>query len=247
MPIDELLSNLAAHYRDRGFLDAELTHLQSTIRRKLDRASESVVFRGDLVLERKIEVLLDHFHLCDCSAVPKNKLNDADAILAFSFGYRTRTRGAGGAESRLPGPNNRALAEIAVQVKETLRLPLFAQFEIADAIDDYTDGVADYTTPREDMGTTQAIKYFLDHQKMKRGKMFKKVAVVAHQHHIGRCLILLREDFEIQAYPYGKRYSGYDPRECQARVTSPRECIVSDFVSMAARAKAKLARSRSGP
>ncbi len=246
MPIDKLLSDLTVHYRDRGFPESALSHLQSTIRRKFDRASDSLVFRGDLILERKIEVLLDHFHPCDCSAVPKGKIADADAILAFSFGYRNRTHGSGGVESRLPGLNNRALAEIAVQVKGSLKLPLFTQFEIADAIDDYTDGVADYTTPREDMGKIQAIKYFLDHQKVKRDRMFKKVAVVAHQHHIGRCLILLREDFAIQAYPYGKRYSAYDPRECQARVTSARECIISDFVSMAARAKSKPPGGRSG-
>ena len=131
-------------------------------------------------------------------------------ILASSFGYRMRTRGSGGVESRLPGPNNRALAEIAVEVKKTLKLRLFAQFEIADAIDDYTNDVADYATPREDMSTTQAIKYFLDHQKVKQGRVLKKVAVVAHHHHIGRCLILLREDFDIQAYPFGEHYSGYD-------------------------------------
>lgn len=240
MSIRELLSDVTHHYQDRGFPESALKHLRVTIRRKFDRTSDSVVFRGELDLEKKIEVLLNHFHRCDCSPVSKSKVADADAILAFSFGYRNRTYGSSGTESRLPGPNNRALGEIAVKVKRNLKLPLFAQFEIADAIDDYTQGVADYSTPREDMGTIKAIRYSFDHQKVsKLGRRFKKVVVVAHRHHMGRCLIVLREDFQIEAYAYGKQYSDYDPRECQARVTSPRECIVSDFVSMAARAKAK--------
>ena len=240
MSIDQLLIEITEHYRERGFPELAINHLKATIRRKLKEDSETIVFQGEYVLDKKIDDLLEHFHLTSYAAVSESKSTDADAIFAFSFGYRTRRHCSGGAESRLPGPNNRALAEIAVEVKASLEKPLFAQFEIADAIDDYTNGSADYATPREDMNTDKAIKYFLGHQKVKYGHALRKVVVVAHKHHIGRCLILLSEDFEILAHPFGRQYDGYDHHhEAQARVTSVQECIVSDFVSMAARAKPK--------
>jgi hypothetical protein len=131
----------------------------------------------------------------------------------------------------LPGPNNRALAVISAGLKVVTELPLCAQFEISDALADYTETVADFTSPVEDLGTGQVAKSFLD-QMAAAGLKVDKVIVVAHGHHVGRCTLLLMNDFGIDPVPAAAVYFGYDHREAQPRVTSPEEYIHSDFMSM---------------
>jgi hypothetical protein len=239
MSLEPLLSAVTAHYTDRGFPSSALKHLIETLKGHY-QADGTLVFRGVYDLQKRVERLVQEpqaFPRWDCAAPSKEKVRDADAILAFSCGYRLRKQGDGGVGARLPGLNNHALAEIAVALKTEFQLPLYAQFEIADAIEDRTDSAPDYRTPSEDMGTSKVITYFVNHRVIKNGSTFRKVIVVAHRHHIGRCLILLGQDFGITAYPYGKSYEKYDPHECQRRASNANELIVSDFVSMAARAK----------
>lgn len=237
MSLDTLLLQVVAHYRSRGFPRSAVSHLKRELRRNYKNGK--VVFTGVYELRKTVSDLVGHFHPCDCSVPSRKLIADADAIFAFSFGYRLKRHSDGGVAARLPGPNNRALAENAVQLHRDLRLPLYAQFEIADAIEDYTESAPGYRTPAEDMGTAAAIKYFVNDRMVRNLEAFKKVVVVAHKHHVGRCLILLKDDFRINAYPYGKAYDGYDAHECQGRAKCPNETIVSDFVSMAARAKEK--------
>lgn len=236
MSLEKLLSALTHHYSDRGFPESALLHLKSTVSEHYQEDG-NIVFRGDYDLRKNVEKLPDCFTNCNCAARPKSDIANSDAIFAFSCGYRLRKHSDGGVNARLPGPNNRALAEIAVELKTELQLPLYAQFEIADAIEDCTDSVADYRTPAEDMGTKKVIEYFVNYRMVQNSKTFRKVIVVAHRHHIGRCLILLNEDFNIKAYTYGRTYESYDSRECQRRAKNANELIVSDFVSMASRAK----------
>ncbi len=237
MSLEKLLSAITDHYSDRGFPHSALEHLKAIVKRRYCQDDGTVVFRGDYTLQKNVKKLSDCFPRCNCAAPLKAQIANSDAIFAFSCGYRLRKYSDGGVEARLPGPNNRALGEIAVRLKSELQLPLYAQFEIADAIEDCTDSVADYRTPTEDMGTSKVIKFFVNHRMVQASKTFEKVIVVAHRHHIGRCLILLNEDFGIKGYPYGETYDGYDADECQRRAKCPNELIVSDFVSLASRAK----------
>jgi hypothetical protein len=164
------------------------------------------------------------------------RLQDVQAIFAFSFGYRLKTRAVTGKkeEQRLPGVNNRALATIAARLKLRLgSIPLYAQFEIADALDDYMDIRADYSSPAEDLGTGAVVASFKE-QAGEAFQQLKRVVVVAHQHHVARCVLLLLNDFDIEAVPAVETYSEYDPGEAQPRVISAEEFILSDFVSMAA-------------
>ena len=239
MSLEKLLSAVTDHYTDRGFPNSALQHLKKTLTKHY-RDDGTLIFRGVYDLQKSTEKLVQEppaFPRWNCVAPPKAKVRDADAILGFSCGYRLRKYSDGGAGARLPGLNNRALAKIAVALKKEFQLPLYAQFEIADAIEDYTDSAPDYRTPTEDMGTKKVIAYFVHHRVVKNDSTFGKVIVVAHRHHIGRCLILLEQDFGITAYPYGEQYEKYDPHECQRRARDANELIVSDFVSMAARAK----------
>ena len=233
---EELLSMIAAHYQRRGFPRDAVEHLKRRVGEKT--VSDSIVFKGVYRLNKKMQNVLEYFRGCDGRA--RGKITDADAIFAFSWGYRIKSCSDGGAIGRLPGRNNRQLGEIAVGLKRRLRVPLCAQFEIADAIEDSEDDRnlhPDYRTPTEDMGTSKAIEYFVGHQTVQRRHAFRSVVVVAHRHHLDRCLIILKEDFQIDGLPSPRSYDGYDRREDQLRAMNPKENIVSDFVSMAARAK----------
>ena len=84
------------------------------------------------------------------------------------------------------------------------------------------------------MSTKTAIQQFLARAKLRGLPKPAKVAVVAHRHHIDRCITLLKMDFQIDGVPSPELYADYDPLECQPRVMSPEEYIVSDFISMAA-------------
>ena len=236
MQLDKLAEIASMHYTDREFPPAAVLHLEKVIR------DESVVRPdpGGDVLEQvgkrklrqpvKIANAIGNFPPNAQPVRSLEGLREAEAIFAFSFGYRVKSRPAPGQEVRLPGLNNRALAVISAQLKSILGVPLFAQFEISDALDDYTDVVADFSSPAEDLGTTGVIKSFVSRVE---GKSVGKVVVVAHQHHLARCALVLLNDFNIESVPAVETYCGYDPREAQPHVVSPEEYIVHDFVVMA--------------
>jgi hypothetical protein len=198
-----------------------------------------VIKSGGLDFKKELKDLsLDQFPIPPEPAKTLGNLRAADAIFAFSFGYRYKTRDVGGEDRRIPGPNNRALAKICADLKVLLQIPLFAQFEIADALDDYTSIRADYITPAADLGTGRVIEAFREQAEEEFQKLHR-VVVVAHQHHVARCVLLLLNDFGIDSVGTIETYSEYDPREAQLRVISPEEYILSDFVSMSAHTRWK--------
>jgi len=134
------------------------------------------------------------------------------------------------AAHRRPGRNNVELAGIADELWEQLRLPLYLQFEIADAIS--ASSPVEFRSPRLDLGTAPVLATFLDHARP-TGKSIEKVVVVCHRHHYERCRLILDRD-GITAIPPHRWYRRYDRDEAQPRVMSPDECIVNDFASMAA-------------
>ncbi len=230
MPVAKLLVKVADHYSRRGLPASAIAALQTRIADGI--SGGDLKFGGDYDFCAPVGKLADRFPRCPSNAAAaEGDLTRADAIFAFSFGYRRKTRPAPGEESRLPGPNNRALAEICSWLKSSRPgLKLCAQFEIADALADYTSVQADVSTAAEDIGTGGVIKRFLADV-----PQAKSIIIVAHRHHIDRCHILLREDFGLESTSSPREYDGYDTEEAQPRVRSPSAFIISDFVSLAAR------------
>lgn len=230
----EIIDLICEHYAYRGFPGPSIAYLRSLLSTHLAAGSFSVV--GSLTLRSPVTFS----SLERCFPIPPQlprtdeNYAETEAIFAFAFGYRLKSRVAPDEEARLPGENNRALARISRRLKLLLSVPLFAQFEISDALDDMTEVHADYSTPAEDIGTKKVINHFLEDIDRKEQAKPKKVIVVAHQHHVARCVLILRSDFRIIGIPSVEEYNQYDPREAQPRVRSPEEFIVSDFVSMAA-------------
>jgi hypothetical protein len=229
MSIAELLRDVTTHYVARGFPGTAIVALHSKIFSSL--SGDVLKFSGVYNYETPVASLAGKFTLEHRKSYAT--ATKPNVIFAFSFGYRVKARQAPGEERRLPGVNNRALAEIAARLKLATVLPIYAQFEIADALDDYTVVNADYSSPAQDMGTGKAVDYFKDHAK-EQTFTINTAIVVAHRHHMDRCILTLR-DKGVQGIPCQESYEGYDQKEAQLRVVSPEEFIISDFISMAAR------------
>ncbi|MGF1683939.1 hypothetical protein [Photobacterium minamisatsumaniensis] len=73
------------------------------------------------------EFLMTHILTWQSELLP---LPQAESILAFAFGNRTLPNG-----NQLPGPMNEALADAVVEIYHQTRKPVYAQWEIAQAID----------------------------------------------------------------------------------------------------------------
>jgi hypothetical protein len=237
---DKLLSAITTHYKGRGFPRRARDRLEDAVKKHI--RDDSIVFDDDLKLNVKVQKVINYFRRHRKPTPALANIVGVDAIFAFSWGYRLKSRSGSSTIIRLPGRNNRRLGEIAVKLKQEFDVPLYAQFEIADAIEDSEDDKClhpDYRSPIADIGTKEVIDCFVDHRKVEKRHEFKKVIAVAHRHHVNRCIIILKEDFDIESSwcnkprPYGE----YDPREGQPRASSPEENIVSDFVSMGDRAK----------
>jgi len=109
-----------------------------------------------------------------------------------------------------------------------------AQFEIADSLEDRDPPVkVDVRAPAEDWGTKAVLDHFLRELGWPALNLDQKVIVVAHGHHLGRCLILV-EEVGLRFSTPSNQYYGYDPFEQQPRVKNEIAFIHSDFVSLAA-------------
>lgn len=235
MTSHDLVDEFRKHYEARGLPPDAIDYLLAEIPNGIQADYLIRIGAKDLHKPISVRKLVEELQKVRSDTSLGASANDVEAIYYFSCGYRLKHRPvtALGEEIRLPGKNNRALAEIAARLKmRTPGTPLYAQFEIADALDDYTDVAADYSSPPKDMGTVEVIRWFVQDSNSK-GRNFKTVFVVAHQHHTKRCLLLLRDKVGVVGVPSPEQYSEYDPLEKQDRVISPRAFILSDAVSTA--------------
>jgi hypothetical protein len=232
----QLLAEVSRHYGQRGFDQRACRFLRWTIVAN----TCSGVFTLPTALHKgftcSLADLLGYFS--DATPVPASEddVKGVQAIFAFNFGYRLPDPSDQRPITREPGQNNLALAQIALDLKRILDVPLFAQFEIARAIPGFCSIADACSSGEEDLNTRTAAEQFLVRaaQCVPPGGPLKRVAVVAHRHHVERCIQVLRKKHNVNGIPTHRQYSDYDPRECQPRVMSPEEYIVSDFVSMAA-------------
>jgi len=234
--LTHLLAEVSRHYLGRGFDSHAIATLRSTIISNTKGHTFSLrntmySFEGPIV-----GFLPNDFWKLTWS--PPNKpskaqLQDADAIFAFSCGYRLKDLKDCAPQNRLPGKNNMKLAKIASSLKERYGKQLFTQFEIAAAL----SGIEKIESTKEDIGTREVIRQFIAIAESRKAKP-KSVIVVAHGHHIERCVRLLDRYYQVTGLPHDEEpYYDYDDEECQPRAMSAPDYIVSDFVSMAAMAR----------
>jgi hypothetical protein len=231
--LDQLLFELTAHYRDRGFPDSALVHLRWTLvaNTKDGNIRLATAYPN---CSRRVESLLGHFKRCPQFS-DYSELASADAVFGFACGYRMKkwsnapTIEAEVKANRLLGANNAVLALQAQLLHLEHKLDLFLQFEIARALS--TDTVIAFTSSPKDQGTNDVAREFLAHA-ASIGKKISRVVVVAHRYHFERCRLVLQR-MNIIGLPTRDQYSGFDLQESQPRAMSPEEMIVNDFASMA--------------
>lgn len=233
MSLDQLLVELTAHYRDRGFPDSALVHLRWTLvaNTKDGNVRLATAYPN---CSRRVESLLGHFKRCPPFS-DYSLLASADAVFGFACGYRMKkwsnapTSEADVRTNRLPGANNAVLAQQAQLLNLEHKLDLYLQFEIAHALS--ADTAFAFASSPKDQGTKDVACEFLAHA-VSIGKKISKVVVVAHRYHFERCRLVL-QGMNITGLPIRDQYSGFDSQESQPRAMSPEEMIVNDFASMA--------------
>lgn len=229
--LSRLLVEVSRHYKERGF-DPHAIQVLRTFITSYTKGGKLAVHNTLQNLDCAIVDLLCHFRAPSAASSP-DELRDADAIFAFSCGYQSKNLKDPTPQNRRPGKNNTQLAEIVASLIEDDPKPLFVQFEIADAR--AFPGIRKFKSTKEDLGTRDVISQFVAMAKSHKLKL-GSVIVVAHGHHIERCIRLLDKYFpEVKGLrPTAANYFCYDPDECQPRAMGPEDYIISDFISMAA-------------
>jgi hypothetical protein len=236
--LNRLLVEVSRHYLERGFPSHAVNALRSTITSNTKGRTFSLHTALQNFECSLADLLPDEFWKVTWkySAIPsEDELQAAEAIFAFSCGYQLEDLKECAPEKRLPGSNNCELAKIAATLKKQYGKPLFAQFEIAAA--PALSGITKYETTKEDIGTKEVMSQFIAIAESHKARPCS-VIVVAHGHHIERCIRLLVRYFQVTGLPHNAQpYYAYDPDECQPRAMSEDDYIISDFVSMAVMAR----------
>ncbi len=157
------------------------------------------------------------------------------AILALSFGYRFDSPFARFPEDRKPGPNNASLAAMTERCHELFPEAWIAvQHEVGLALDASGTLEPELVSPARDWNTAQVPSFFIDHLPRITFASNRRVIVVSHLHHSGRCALLL-ERAGLESFPPPKEvmaYADYDAAEAQPRFRSPWEYLVNDFLAI---------------
>jgi hypothetical protein len=124
---------------------------------------------------------------------PMVALGEVQTIIGFTFGNRMLPNG-----NREPGPVNTALAEMAIGLHEATGAPVWAQWEVAEAIGERLSGdVVEAIYPGRDshaepryLNTEGVVEAIL--ARSGGGGALGKVAVVAVRDHAWRCVRICR-------------------------------------------------------
>lgn len=236
MSLDRLLFEVTMHYRSRGFPDSALSRLRWILSSNVNLDTGRFWLKTAYpTCDKSIGELLGLFQPVKDDAPAEGDLTPT-VVFGFAFGYQMAewldgTRPMDELEARLrrrPGKNNTALAKIAEAIYVSRRLPLYLQFEIADAV---TPGRVAFSSSRKDQNTIAVATEFIEHAKKEKVSI-NSVLLLAHRHHYERCRIVLNR-MGVQSVPIPNPYEGYDENEAQPRVMSAEENIINDFASMA--------------
>lgn len=233
--LNTLITEVRTHYRFRQFSRTAIDALCASIAGSHEGEMLNMVGTNPL-LRPRIADLVGKFCARDQTPTTDKELSsrkhEISAVFGFAFGYRLANRSRPDAEVRLPGEKNRCLADVIVRLTDLrLEVPLCVQSEIGDAIESEHNIRPDYVAPAEEMGTKAALEHFTSHMRWDRLAKNRNILLVAHVHHIGRCLLLLKRA-GLRGYVPRGLPNTYDRLEQQPRVKSDAVYIHSDFVSM---------------
>ena len=158
-------------------------------------------------------------------------VSQIDSIVAYAFGNRILPNG-----NRLPGPMNEALADLVVQLHQKTNAPVYAQWEIAEAIADriaseklnvinpVLDGQANVVYLSTAGVASAILKHVGGSQKL------GKVAVIAFNDHLYRCIKVSRAAGMDASAPAGYSMpSDYDPHSGQPWTRNRLTYVVADI------------------
>jgi hypothetical protein len=229
-----LIEQIREHYASREFSAPAIATLVSAVKRS--HHDSKLIFPGT-GCDCTIDDLVNQFVAVDQVSVDVARIESPLAIFGFSCGYRQRFWQSNEVANRLPGKKNRALAKAIMDTLEFVNIPVYVQFEICDALEENHEYKPKYSAPVEDMGTKQAIDRFLKSIGWENMGS-RNVVVIAHRHHVGRCLLLLKDrglTGYVPSLPNGLPLAYDDDNEAQARAKTEDALIASDFISMVRR------------
>lgn len=165
-----------------------------------------------------------------------------DTIIAFTFGNRMLPNG-----NRMPGPVNEALAEVAIRIHAHRGAPIYAQWEVADAIGTRVarDKVTAIYPGRDErmepvyLSTSGVVDSIASMHEDVRS--LGVVGVVGFADHLWRCVMTVRQ-LGLEAYaPAGHAMpSAYDPQSGQPWCRSRLAYLMHDIMIRATERRARL-------
>jgi hypothetical protein len=185
---------------------------------------------------------------------PTFAMRDADAIVAYSFGYRSATGRvnpdnglADGEETPEPGPINAMLADAVHAIRKARAVRVYAQWEIAAVLADryaMTDVV-----PIRPVAGADGRKTYLSTDGVAQAAVahagsaqaLGKVAVVGHRDHVKRCILVSRKNgmtaAAVREVPLPVQY---DPHSAQPWTRRRDVYLLSDVVAQLTMARTRL-------
>ncbi len=175
--------------------------------------------------------------------VPTGELANTVGVIAFSFGNRVLATGA-----TAPGPVNRELARLVVQIFRRTECRVFAQWEIAECIGTAMPPDRLCSITQDLSGDGCSLKYLSTKDvilkikgKLGRLRSPRHILVVAHRDHAYRCLALLRQHGIIQAFvPPFPLPRGYDRLSGQPWTRSRHRYLIHELLARLADYRAGL-------
>lgn len=229
LDIEQVAHCVLRHYQQRGFSEADVATLRETLECNSAgqlRSASGIGLTGEALVNT---LAREHVRTKRAQAATPA------AIFAFSFGYRRSHVGPDLPAARHPGENNQALADIVAEC--ALRYPhskVAIQYEIGLALRNANIPGERIEAPARDWNTSEVLEELVSRLPKDTFSKTREVLVVGHQHHVGRCNLLISQSGLVPvSLPQGiRQYVRYDPREGQLRCRSAKDYVRSDFRSM---------------
>ena len=168
----------------------------------LERYLKSQLLSDDAI-RRIVNEDLEYLLNWELQPSSEDDLSQAQAVIAFSFGYGPEKPGVSNAKEHpyhpllhKPGKSNIAMTHVIEPFLKAGKA-VFAQWEVAEALSEVCGiRIKDDYIARPDkqyLGTSGVVRKFLD--KGLKSDDYKKIIVVAHRHHTYRCLKITEKVF----------------------------------------------------
>lgn len=184
---------------------------------------------------------------------PQFSANDADSVVAYSFGYRSATGAVNpntglsdGEEAPEPGPINALLADAVHAIRRVRPVRVYAQWEIAECLRSrhgMVDVVSISPTRGDDgrtiyLSTDGVAKAVVAHAGS--AAALGRVAVVGHRDHVKRCILVSRDNgMDAAAVRQVRLPVQYDPQSAQPWTRKRDAYLLSDVIGQLTMARAR--------